>query len=367
MKIGYTRPSITELEIRYATEAVTSGWGSACYEWLDRFENEFARYVGSRHAIATSSCTGAMQLGLHALGIGTGDEVILADTNWVATLAPVVHRGATPVLVDIDPVSWCIDPNLVRKAITPRTKAVIATHLYGNLCDMTELVKICDEFNLFLIEDSAEAIGSFFGRSHAGSMGTIGVFSFHGTKTMTTGEGGALVTNDSSIASRVKALNLHGRSEDCDKQFWADEVGYKFRMSNVQAAIGVAQLERIDDLVTRKREILEYYRSALGRFPELTLNPIDGENVSGAWMPNVVFAPETGITREVLLAEFRRQGIDARVFFWPLSDMPLPATQSDTPLARSIAGRSINLPSYHDMGENEQNEVVAVLSSFLQE
>lgn len=365
MRIGYTRPSITELEIRYATEAATSGWGTACYEWLERFESEFAAFVGSDFAIATSSCTGAMQLALHALEIGPGDEVILADTNWVATLAPIVHRGATPVLVDIDPVSWCLDPRLVREAITPRTKAIVATHLYGNLCDMDGLLAIANQFNLFIIEDAAEAIGSFYRGAHAGSMGKVGVFSFHGTKTITTGEGGALVTSDPLIAKRVNALNMHGRAESSDKQFWANEIGYKFRMSNIQASLGVAQLARIEELISRKREILENYRRGLRNFRSISLNPVDQTSISGAWMPNAVFSKETGVTREKLLESFREAQIDARVFFWPLSDMPLPAIHTRTDVSHDIASRSINLPSFHDMTDQDQEQVMDVLTRLL--
>ena len=246
-RIAYTKPSITELEIRYATDAAANGWGDRCYEYISRFEQSFRDHLGTKHAIATSSCTGALHIGMAALGIGPGDEVILADTNWIATAAPIVHLGATPVFVDILPDSWCIDPAKAESAITPRTKAIIAVHLYGNLCDMESLLDIGRRHNLPIIEDSAEAIGSVYHGRRAGSMGRFGTFSFHGTKTLTTGEGGMFVTSDDDLYETVLTLSNHGRARTQKKQFWPDRVGFKYKMSNVQAAIGCAQVERIDE------------------------------------------------------------------------------------------------------------------------
>ncbi len=198
-RIYYTRPSITDLEVRYATDAAANGWGDRCYEYITRFEEAFKTHLGVDYAIATSSCTGALHMGMAALGIGPGDEVILADSNWIATAAPIVHLGATPVFVDILPDTWCLDPTLVEQAITPRTKAIIAVHLYGNLCDMDRLLAIGEAHGISVIEDAAEAIGSIYHGKRAGSMGVFGAFSFHGSKTLTTGEGGMFVTNDPDL------------------------------------------------------------------------------------------------------------------------------------------------------------------------
>ena len=262
-RIYYTKPSITELEARYATDAATYGWGERCYEYITRFEDEFRQHLGAKYAIATSSCTGALHIGLAALGVGPGDEVIMADTNWIATAAPIVHLGAKPVFVDILPDSWCIDPELAETAITPRTKAIIAVHLYGNLCDMDRLLDIGERHGIPVIEDAAEAIGSQYHGKRAGSMGKFGTFSFHGTKTLTTGEGGMFVTNDADLYETVLTLSNHGRARGQTKQFWPDMVGFKYKMSNIQAAIGCAQMERIDELINRKREILKYYRERI--------------------------------------------------------------------------------------------------------
>lgn len=229
-RIAYTRPSITELEVGYATDAARNGWGEHCYDYIHRFEAAFRAPLGVRHAIATSSCTGALHLGLAALGIGAGDEVILADTNWIASVAPVVHLGATPVFVDILPDTWCLDPALVEAAITPRTKAILAVHLYGNLCEMDRLLDIGRRHHLAVIEDAAEALGSQWRGRRAGSLGRFGAFSFHGTKTLTTGEGGLFVTDDDAVYERVLTLSNHGRARGQTRQFWPDVVGYKFKI-----------------------------------------------------------------------------------------------------------------------------------------
>jgi perosamine synthetase len=352
-RILYTKPSITELEARYAADAAANGWGAACYDYIVRFEREFRAYIGSDFAIATSSCTGALHLGLAALGIGRGDEVILADTNWVATVAPVVHLGATPVLVDVLDDTWCIDPAAVERHITPRTKAILVTHLYGNLCDMDALLDIGRRAGIAVIEDAAEAIGSMWGYRRAGSMGLFGTFSFHGTKTLTTGEGGMLVTSDPALYERALTLSNHGRARGQTKQFWADEIGFKYKMSNIQAAIGCAQLARVEELVARKREILASYRIRLCMVPGISMNAEPEGTVNGAWMPTAVFHPMTGITREALQHGFADAGIDARVFFYPLSSLPMFEDRRENVNAWSLPERAINLPSYHDMSEDD--------------
>src|SRR5438128_1012033 len=179
-RIYYTKPSITELEVRYATDAAANGWGERCYEYIGRFEALFREHLGIKHAIATSSCTGALHMGLAALGVGPGDEVILADTNWIATAAPITYLGGNPVFVDIKPDTWCLDPQIVEQAITSKTKAIVAVHLYGNLCEMNELLAVGRRHGIPVIEDAAEAIGSVYHGHRAGSMGTFASFSFHG-------------------------------------------------------------------------------------------------------------------------------------------------------------------------------------------
>ena len=363
-RIYYTKPSITELEVAYATDAARNGWGDRCYEYITRFEEAFKAHLGVKYAIATSSCTGALHMGMAALGIGPGDEVIMADTNWIATAAPVVHLGAKPVFVDILPDSWCIDPDLAEAAITPRTKAIVAVHLYGNLCDMDRLLAIGKKHDIPVIEDSAEAIGSVYHGKRAGSMGKFGSFSFHGTKTLTTGEGGMFVTSDSDLYEKVLTFSNHGRARGQTKQFWPDVLGFKYKISNIQAAIGCAQMERIEVLVNRKREIFKYYRERLERLVGVNINPEPEGIVNGAWMPTVVFDVETGVTCEKLQEAFSAENIDARVFFHPLSGLPMFENKVKNRLAWSIPGRAINLPSYSDVLPIEQDRVIEVICRF---
>jgi perosamine synthetase len=361
-KIHYTKPSITKLEISYATDAAANGWGEQCYEYIARFEDLFCQHLGVKYAIATSSCTGALHMGLSALGIGFQDEVILADTNWIATAAPIVLLGALPVFVDILSDTWCIDPERVETAITSKTKAIIATHLYGNLCDMTQLLALGKKHGIPVIEDAAEAIGSVFHGKQAGSMGKFGAYSFHGTKTITTGEGGMFVTNDDKLYEHVLTLSNHGRARNQTKQFWADMVGFKYKMSNIQAAIGCAQMERIEELIQKKRQILAFYQKHLEALPGVSMNFKLKGTTNGAWMPVVVFENETGITREKLQSIFMDENIDARVFFYPLSGLPMFEQIKNNYNAWDIPGRAINLPSYHDISDEELNRVCMVIT-----
>lgn len=365
-RILYTKPSITEREVELAADAARHGWGNRCYEYIEQFERLFRAYVGTQYAIATSSCTGALHMGLAALGIGPGDEVIMADTNWIASAAPISHLGAKPVFVDILHDSWCIDPALAEAAITPRTKAILAVHLYGNLCAMDRLLDIGKRHNLPIIEDAAEAIGSHWHTSHAGSMGRFGTFSFHGTKTLTTGEGGMFVTNDGNLYERVLTLSNHGRARGQTKQFWPDMIGFKYKMSNIQAAIGCGQMERIHELVARKREIFGIYKGLIGSTVDVMMNPEPEGCINGFWMPNVVFGEHTGVTRETALPAFKLENIDARVFFHPLSSLSLFSESAQgNSNAYGISARAVNLPSHHDLTGDEQGRVAELIHGLL--
>lgn len=365
-RIFYTKPSITDLEVTYAEDAARNGWGDQCYDYIHRFENHFIKFSGANYGIATSSCTGALHMGLAALSIGPGDEVILADANWIASAAPITYLGAKPVFVDILPDTWCIDPDCVKDAITSHTKAIIAVHLYGNLCEMDTLSEIGDKFEIPVIEDSAEAIGSYWHGKHAGTIGTFGTFSFHGSKTITSGEGGMFVTNDEKLYEKVLTLSNHGRSRNQKKQFWPDLIGYKYKMSNIQAAIGCAQIERIHDLIARKRDIFNYYSKKLLKFPDLTMNPENPGTVNGYWMPTAVFSTDSGITREMLQNSFNQDNIDARVFFWPLSSLPMFERELKNKNCYDIPKRAINLPSYHDISSNELERVIATIIGLIE-
>jgi perosamine synthetase len=364
-RIFYTKPSITAREVSYATDAAANGWGERCYDYIHRFEAAFREHLDVPYAIATSSCTGALHMGLAALGIGPGDEVILPDTSWIGSVAPIIHLGATPVFVDVRPDTWCLDPVRVEAAITQRTRAILAVHLYGNMCDMPALLALGSRWGIPVVEDAAEAIGSAWQRGRAGATGTFGAFSFHGTKTVTTGEGGMFVTRDAALYEHALTLSNHGRARGQTRQFWADMVGFKYKMSNLQAAIGLGQMERIDALIARKRAIFARYRENLAAHSGITLNPEPEGTRNGYWMPTAVFAPETGVTRERLQAAFAAANIDARVFFWPLSSLPPFQSAPANANAYDLPGRAINLPSYHDMTDGEIERVADVLINTL--
>jgi len=363
-KIHYTKPSITDLEVRYATDAAANGWGERCYEYIHRFEDKFREHLGVRHAIATSSCTGAIHMGLAALGVGPGDEVILGDTNWIASAAPITYLGAKPVFVDVLPHSWCIDPAKAEAAITPRTKAILAVHLYGNLCEMDALLAIGRRHNLPVIEDAAEAIGSAWNGHAAGSIAAFGTFSFHGTKTVTTGEGGMFVTQDDQLAERVRTLSNHGRAAGQTKQFWPDHIGFKYKISNIQAAIGCAQMERIADLIQGKRRVFQHYQAALADL-RLRMNPEPEGTRNGYWMPTIVVDEGVPFDREAVLARFKEDNIDGRVFFWPLSMLPMFERQPENRVSYGLYSRALNLPTYHDLTEAQMDRVVSIIRTSL--
>src|SRR5262245_46784406 len=361
-KIHYAKPSISDLEVQYALDAARNGWGEHCYDYIKRFERDFATYLGIGYTIATSSCTGALHLGLRALNIGAGDEVILGDINWIASAAPIFYVGATPVLVDVLEDSWCLDPEAVARAITNKTKAIIAVHLYGNLAAIDELNVIARQHGLQLIEDAAEALGSKYKGHNAGTMSSFSVFSFHGTKVVTTGEGGMLATNDTALCRRVEQLNSHGRAAGDMRQFWPSELGYKYKVSNVQAALGCAQLERIDELVARRRDVFNRYRGAfLAELPDAKMNPEPEGAFNSYWMPTLVLPDRHRVRRDAILESMQRSGIDSRVFFPPLSDTPVfkdfpPRAQ--TCRAHDLSQRAFNLPSYHDLSVSDQQLVI---------
>lgn len=292
--IPVSGPSITQKEIDYVTDAVTNAWYGSANIYHDRFEKLFTDYLGTKYAIALPSCTSAIHLSLLALNIGEGDEVIVPDVTWIASAAPISYVGATPVFADIDPQTWCISAESLESYITPKTKAIIPVNLYGGMPDMDKLLAIAKKYNLAVIEDAAESIGSEYHGRKSGSFGDTGVFSFHGSKTLTTGEGGMLVTDREDIYQRVLFLRDHGRKPG-DKLFYNTEIGYKYKMSSMQAALGLAQLERIEELINHKRQIFSWYQAELGSVYGLTLNDEPANTKNTYWMVTAIIAPKLEI------------------------------------------------------------------------
>lgn len=350
-RISVAGPWITQREIDYVADAVRTAWYGDANVYHARFEEAFARYIGVRHAVALPSCTSAIHLSLVALGVGAGDEVVVPDITWIASAAPVTYVGATTVFADVDPQTWCLEPASFERCITRRTKAVIPVDLYGSMADMDGVLDVARRHGVAVIEDAAEAIGSELHGRRSGSFGDTGVFSFHGSKTLTTGEGGMLVTDRDDVYARVRTLRDHGRRPG-DTSFWNYEVAYKYKMSSMQAACGLAQLERIDELLARKRRAFAWYQKELEDVPGVRLN----HGLPGAkcafWMVTALVGEEYGLNKDEIAAALGALGIETRPFFHPLSSLP---AYQDSRAARharerntvsyALGPRGINLPS----------------------
>jgi perosamine synthetase len=344
-RIPIAGPSIGPKEIKYITEAAESGWYERANEFPSRFEKAFSAKIGTRFAVALPSCTSAIHLALAAQGIGAEDEVVVPDLTWIASAAPVSYVGAHPVFADADPITWCITPEAVRRRLTPRTKAIIAVDLYGSLPRLDELRRLADERGIFLIEDAAEGLGSTLDGRQAGSFGHVGVFSFHGSKTLTTGEGGMLVTDDEKLHARIQFLRDHGRAPG-EKLFWNTEVAFKYKISALQAALGLAQLERLDELVDKKRLILDWYREELSDLPWITLNAEPERVRNSYWMTTAILPARPENDKEAVMRRLAEKGIDCRPFFYPLSTIPAYAALPAAAVARAEHARAHEISRY---------------------
>jgi perosamine synthetase len=362
MEIPVAGPWITEKEIQLVTEAAGSAWYGSANKYNDQFEKRFAEYTGRSHAIALPSCTSGIHLALLAMGIGKGDEVIVPDITWIATAAPVTYVGARPTFADIDGETWCLSPESFQTTITKKTAAVIPVDLYGGMPDMDAIREIADDHGIGIIEDAAEAIGSEYHGKRSGSFGDVSVFSFHGTKTLTTGEGGMFVTDDKKIYDRCRFLSSHATIPG-DKKFWNGEIGYKYKMSGLQASLGLAQLGRIDELVGRKRDIFYQYRKHL---PGVTLNYESPDTKNSYWMTTAILP---GIHKEGVMAAMKEHGIDTRPFFYPLSSQPaferLHHDITKTPESYRTSPFGINLPSPMNITDDEIGYICRILREII--
>ena len=371
-RIPIAGPWITQKEIDYVSDAAANAWYGNAGTFQAQFESAFAEYLGVRHALALPSCTSAIHLALAALGVGKGDEVVLPDITWIASAAPVSYVGATPVFADVDEQTWCLSAESLDECVTPRTKAVIPVDLYGGIPDMDAVREICGRHGLKIVEDAAEAVGAEYRGARAGTFGDAGVFSFHGSKTLTTGEGGMLVTDDEEVYKRCRFLADHGRAPG-ERMFWNAEVAFKYRMSGLQAALGLAQLERIDELIERKREAFGWYREALADVPGIALNAEPPGTKNTYWMVTVIVDPSYGVTKEEVIDALAGRGIDCRPFFYPLSEIP---AYAGTPQAAEAAGRNVvayrlsptgvNLPSALSLTREDVERVATELRGFLE-
>jgi len=370
-RIPVSGPWITQKEIDYVTDAVTNAWYTNANIYNERFEKAFAEYIGVQFAISLPSCTSAIHLSLLSLGVGAGDEVIVPDLTWIASSAPITYVGATPVFADVDEKTWCLSARSFEQLISPKTKTVIPVDLYGNMPDMDNIREVARRHGIAVIEDAAEAIGSEYKGRKSGGFGETGVFSFHGSKVLVTGEGGMLVTDRDDIYRRSLFLRDHGRKPG-DKMFWNAEVAYKYKMSSMQAALGIAQLERINELVERKCQIFNWYQSELGNIQGITLNYEAPDTKNTYWMVTVVLDEKFGLKKEELMDLMSGKGIDCRPFFHPLSSIPAYKKLEQAEQARQrnknaykISPYGLNLPSGMNMTEEKVAYVCEVLKSIL--
>jgi perosamine synthetase len=361
--IPVSKPTISQKEIDYVLDAVQSGWVSSLGKYIDIFEQNFADYCGTKYAVSTSNGTNALHLALESFGIGPGDEVIIPDLTFIATANAVKYTGANVITVDIEEDSLCINVDEVKKAITEKTKAIIPVHLYGHPASMIELNKIAEDHNLIVIEDAAEAHGAEINSIKVGSFGNAGIFSFYGNKVLTTGEGGMVTTNDKYIYERLKFLRDHAMHSD--KRYWHEEIGFNYRMTNLQAALGAAQLERIDEILDKKKKIFEWYEEYLYKVKKIKLNSQRKGYKNVFWVVCVEIKGLDQEKRDSLIDALKFVGIDSRPFFYPVSEMPM-YQFNDTKITHLASKTGLNLPSFFDITKEEVVYICENLKKLIQ-
>lgn len=341
--IPVAQPNLKGNELKYVTDALLSTWISSTGKYIDQFESGFTEYINMQYGVSTSNGTTALHLALMALGIGEGDEVIIPDLTFAATINAVLHANATPVIVDVDEESWCINPIEIEKAITQNTKAIIPVHLYGQPCDMDAIMKIAKKYNLKIIEDCAEAHGAMYKNKIVGSFGDISCFSFFGNKIITTGEGGMCLTNSKELDTRLRQLRDHGMNKD--RKYWHDMVGYNYRMTNIQAAIGCAQLERIDEILAWRQKIEDEYIKIFSKYSYIkSQNKIQGSKKVPWLVSALIFEKDIN----EFVEHFKNNKIDIRNFFYPLSSMDIYKSYafSENEVSKKLSHVGINFPTH---------------------
>lgn len=357
------QPDLGGNEKKYVNECLDTSWISSRGRFVAEFEQRFAERIEVQHAASVSNGTLALHLALMALGIGPDDEVIVPTLTYIASGNAVAYTGAKPVFVDSLRGTWQIDPEDVRRHITPRTRAIMPVHLYGQACDMDALMAIAAEHRLFIVEDCAEAFGTMYKGRHVGTFGDISTFSFFGNKTITTGEGGMVVSNDKTLIERAR--HLKGQGLAAHREYWHDVVGYNYRMTNIQAAIGLAQLERADEFIGRKRELAARYTAALEGLP-VEVHKEAAETVHSYWMFSILV--ERAEQRDALREHLANDGIETRPLFYPLHTMPMYAhNYRKHSVAEDLAWRGINLPSWPGLTDDLVVRIVDSIATFYAE
>jgi perosamine synthetase len=358
MKIPVYKPSIGRLEKYYVNECLDSSWISSKGKYVKLFEDQFAKKINVNYSTTVCNGTVALHLALLALGISEGDEVIVPTFTYIASVNSIQYTGAKPVFVDCDPISWQISPKDILKKITPKTKAIMVVHLYGQSCDMESICKIAHDKNIFVIEDCAEAFGTKFHDQYVGSFGDIATYSFFGNKTITTGEGGIVVTNNETLYNRAKHLKGQGLAEH--RQYWHDTIGYNYRLTNIACAIGCAQLERCDEIIKRKREIADFYKKSF-EGSDYEFHQEMPNTYHSYWMCSILISRERCFreTRDNLMKHLEQKGIETRPLFYPVHTMPMHYSKYQMHrVCEDISRRGINLPSFPDLTQEELDYIV---------
>lgn len=371
--IPISSPIIAKNAKKYLTDCLTSGWVSSKGSYIKKFEDKFAKFIGTNYAVAVSSGTAAIHLALAALDIGPGEEVIIPTLTMIAAALPIIYVGATPVLVDSDPYTGNIDANRISEKITKRTKAVIVVHLNGYPSNMKMITKICKKRHIFLIEDAAEAHGAEYRMTDkrwkkVGSIGDIGCFSFYGNKIITAGEGGMITTNSKLFADRIQSLRNLARSPK--KHFYHQEIAFAYRMSNLQAALGFAELEQVSEFLKRKRQITDFYNSLLCDIPGIQLPRTELNVHSVEWQYSFLVTNEAKITRDQLAEYLKQNQIETRNFVIPLHQQPAFLKKGlfkkeSYPIAEYLSEHGISIPSGLAITNNEMHTVSRIIHNIL--
>jgi perosamine synthetase len=363
-RVALAEPLLSGNELLYVTECIESNWISSKGRFVTEFENMFATFHNMPFAVSVSNGTVALSLALESIGIGKGDEVIVPDLTFAASINAIIHVGATPVIVDVNQTTWTIDPERFAEAITPKTKAVMPVHLYGHPADMEKIEEISRINKILIIEDCAESIGSRIGKRATGSYGDASCFSFFGNKTITTGEGGMILFKDQNAAKKARILRDHGMSPE--RRYWHEVVGYNYRITNIQAAIGVAQMERINYFINQKRKLAALYSEKLKDIKGIVLPPEASWAFSTYWLYSLLVLPESGLDRDLLIRSMSLNGIETRAIFIPLHAMNIykQYTCNKTfPISKYISEYGICLPTASTTTDHEVSKVVEVFKT----
>lgn len=366
MRYRVAAPDLSGNELKYVADCVQSTWISSQGKYLAEFETQMAALVKAKHAVATCNGTVALHLALEALGVGPGDEVIVPSLTYIATANAVTYCGARPVFCDVHPDTWCIDAESCTRLMTPQTRGIIPVHLFGHPCDMEPLWRLANDWGIWLLEDNAEALGAKYRNRPTGSLATAATFSFFGNKTITTGEGGMVTTDDADLADRLRLLR--GQGMDPNRRYWHPVIGFNFRMTNLAAALGCAQLERVGQLLDDRRQLAGWYRDRLEGVAGLTLQAIAPEVEHSWWMYSILV--DEAARRDRLMRDLAAREIETRPLFYPVHQFPMyrnHRTDDGCPVSCDVSYRGVSLPTATYLTQRDADYICDAVRSALEQ